>query len=229
MNSVEELRLWVEGRKSQKTLILSQIQDKQIQIISKKSYVDDLVKARWVITEVAQRTQNRFKDFVENLVTMAIRAVYENRTMRFLLNFRVNRNRSEAWLQVQEGDKEPYTPKDAQGGGMVDMIGMSMRPVLQSIEKPRSRNVIIADEPMKNLGHGRFLTRAGEILREISHRLGFQLILVTHEPELVQIADKAWNVTYNGVHSEVTLIKEEKETQRSKEDVQPVTRPRKLL
>lgn len=204
---IKELRTWIEDKKSKRQLLTQQISQKNLLIQEKTVHCDNLTKARWILSEVAKQTQTKFKEYVENLVTMAIRAVYEDRSIRFLLDFEINRNKSEALMRVQEGTKEPYTPEDEMGGGIIDMIGMALRIVLWSIESPRSRNVIIADEPMKNLGHGKLLTRAGNILKEISHKLGFQLILVTHEPELVQIADKAWRVTHNGVHSEVAVLK----------------------
>jgi len=48
---------------------------------------------------------------------------------------------------------------------------------------------------MKNVGHGALLILAGKLLAELSHSLNLQFLIITHEPELMQIADRAWGVT----------------------------------
>jgi ABC-type glutathione transport system ATPase component len=209
MNYTESIRIWLEDKKSKQQLLLQQIEDKEKQLVRKKLSVEDLIMARWIITEVAIATQKKFKDYIENLVSKAIRAVFEERSMRFILEFDVLRNKSEAVMKIQEGSNEPYIPKEEMGGSVVDLIGMALRPTLGSLERPSSRKILILDEPMKNLGHGKHLKRAGDIFKAISHKLGYQLIILTHEPEIIQIADRSWRVTHNGVHSEVTMIKSE--------------------
>lgn len=73
-----------------------------------------------------------------------------------------------------------------------------------SLENPKSRGVIILDEPMKNMGD--LIVLGGEMLREIAHKLGLQLIIITHEKELIDIADKAYHVKHDGYSSHVKEI-----------------------
>jgi DNA repair exonuclease SbcCD ATPase subunit len=205
---VKEARTRYDHQLWKRDLLKQQLADLSDTIATKKQEVEQLILARWVISEVARQTQLNIKAYVESLVTMVIQAIYEDPTMKFILDFDISRNKSEAFLYVQEGDAEPYVPKDEMGGGVIDAIGLAMRIVLWSLESPRSRNLIIADEPMKFLGKGHILTRAGDVFGEISHNLGIQLILVTHEPELIEIADKAWFVKKENGISQVSLAKE---------------------
>ena len=172
---------------------------------SLKYKLERYMQAKWVVTEVSRITQSKFKERVETLVTKAITSVFD-RPFEFYLSFKKARGTLEIEPRVREGGVT-YVPKDDMGGGIIDLLSSAFRFVLWSIEKRRSRNVFTLDEPMKYVGEGIFLERAGNMLKEISHRLGFQLIIVTHEHELANIADRAWEVTHNGTHSEVRQIK----------------------
>ena len=174
-------------------------------ILDLKASVENLIKARWVLNEVAQITQKRFKSYVEPLVTMAIQSVF-SRPFRFELEFEQKRNKMECLTVIKEtvnGRESIYNdPENDMGGGALDIISFALRVVLWSLEEPRSRAIIILDEPMKNLG--KFIILGGQVLREISKKLGIQLVIVTHEDELLDIADKSFRVTHNGTHSLIT-------------------------
>lgn len=207
MSTSATYRLKLENKKAKRDFLQATVHDMEMQAQATQEHIDNLAKARWVVTEVGRQTQTKVKAYIEELVTMVIQSVYDDPNMKFILDFELSRNRSEAFLYIKEGDSEPYVPKDEMGGGVIDIVSLALRVVLWSLQKPRSRNVFILDEPFKWLGTGGRLIRGGEILREISHRLGFQLIIVTHEPELIEIADRAWGVTREGKISKVERVK----------------------
>lgn len=170
---------------------------------------EDLLKARYVLVEVQQLTQKRFKEKFESLITLAIQSVWD-RPLRFCLEFEHKRNQMQCNILVKEivDDVERIYDdlKNEVGGSMLDVIAFAGRIILWSLEQPRSRNVIILDEPMKNMGE--LIILGGQIIREISHNLGFQLIIITHDKELIEIADKAWSVMHDGNKSHLKLLKE---------------------
>ncbi|KKM00110.1 hypothetical protein LCGC14_1807670 [marine sediment metagenome] len=199
------LRIRYEKLKTKKEVLESEIQSKRQHFNTLQQQYQNLIKARWILTEVAKETQIRFKAKVESLVTMAIQSVFD-RPFKFVLEFERKRNKLECRPIVMEGDAE-YVPKDDLGGGIIDIISFALRVVLWSLQQPRSRNTLILDEPMKYVGKGELLDRAGQMLREVSHRLGIQLILVTHEPQLADIADIAYEVEHVKGKSVVKMIK----------------------
>lgn len=201
------LRLRYEKLKNTRQVYQNQLEDKEKELTSLKEKSNNLIKARWVLTKVAEQTQLRFKEKVESLVTMAIQSVFD-RNFNFVLLFEQKRNKFECRPVVMENEVE-YTPKDDMGGGIIDVISFALRVVLWSLQKPKTRNFLVLDEPMKYVGKGELLERAGMMLREISHRLGIQLVLVTHEPQLAEIADTAYSVTHRSGKSFVELIKGE--------------------
>jgi len=201
------LRIRYEKLKTKREVLVGDMSARVYHLDAIKKDYENLVKARWILTEVAKETQIRFKEKVESLTTMAIQSVFD-RPFRFVLEFERKRNKLECRPIVMEGDVE-YVPKDDMGGGIIDVISFALRVVLWSLQKPRSRNTLILDEPMKYVGKGDLLDRAGQMLREVSHSLGIQLILVTHEPQLADIADMAYMVEHVKGRSVVKMIKGE--------------------
>lgn len=154
----------------------------------------DLIKARWILAEVTKLTQERFKRRVESLITMVIRSVFD-RDFEFELIMERKRNKLECRPIIKENGNE-FDPKFDRGGGLIDVISFAFRLVLWSLEKPSSRNVFILDEPFRFIGKGAMLERAGVMLKELSEKLNFQVIMITHEKQLESIADKVFQVSY---------------------------------
>jgi DNA repair exonuclease SbcCD ATPase subunit len=86
---------------------------------------------------------------------------------------------------------------DAAGGGAVDVAAFALRVASWSMQRPRTRPVIILDEPMRFLSPD-LQPKASDMLQELSQKLGLQFIIVTHEEELTQQVDKVFEVLKKG-------------------------------
>jgi len=198
---VDALRLAVERERTRRDGLQNQIKEIRKALDGLVQQSDSAMKARTLMSEASRLTQIRVKERIEGLVTLAIRSVFD-RDYHFILNIEIKRNKSEIQLLVQEGGKEPYVPKDDQGGGILDVISYALRVVLWSLENPRSRPLFILDEPMKWTGV--LITRAGRMIKEISEKLGIQVLMVTHDPELMEVGDRVWRVEFADGRSVVT-------------------------
>ncbi len=168
---------------------------------------DDNIKARYILGEISRQIQERVQARIEKLVTLALRSVFD-RNFRFKLKFERKRNKYECQPLIMEGEQE-YSPENDGGGSVVDIISFAFRVVLWSLQRPKTRNTFILDEPMKNVGNGVELDRAAQMFKEVSEKLRFQLIIITHSVKLMTIADRAWQVEYVNGRSNVKLVKGE--------------------
>ncbi len=196
--------------KTRVDILAGGLEKKRIKAEGLQRQIDRFIKARWVLVEVAKHTQERFKKRVETLVTMAIKSVFD-RPYGFELIFERKRNKLEARPVIYEITSQKKKilyedPEEDVGGSMVDIISFALRIVLWSFEKPRSRDVILLDEPLKNMG--RLISLGGRVLREVSHWLVVQLVIITHDEELKEIADRTFIVKHNGEYSEVKRVGE---------------------
>lgn len=179
-----------------KSILIDQLEKKCDIIDAENKKIETLIKARFVLAEVSKQTQEHLKERVEKLVTLCIQSVFD-RDFEFKMNFQIKRNKMECELMITENGHEFY-PKDDLGGGLLDITSFALRVVLWSLENPRSRNLIILDEPFKQCG--KLITKACQMVKEISKMLGIQIIIVTHSDELIDIADKSWTVQHvNGI------------------------------
>lgn len=180
------------------------------QLSRMESSLEDFGRAQIFFSELAEQTQRQFREQVERLATAAVHSVFD-RPYQVKLASERKRGRMETEILIIENGEE-FQPKGEMGGSMVDLLSFAMRIVLWSLQSPRSRNTFILDEPLKFLGTGERLQHAGQMLSEIARSLQVQLIIVTHEQELAELAETAYQITHNGIESQVTLLKFPKST-----------------
>ena len=187
-NSFERLR----GRQIQLNKDLSE----SIQELKDKGLeYENTIKAREVIREVAVQTQEQLAFHVQDIVTSAILGVFPNPYV-FKADFVMNNNRTECKLGLLSNDGEVINPLNASGGGVVDVTAFALRIASWSMKVPRSRPVIILDEPFKHLSKD-LISRSAIMLKELVDKLCIQVIMVTHEPQLLDCADKVFEVSKN--------------------------------
>jgi DNA repair exonuclease SbcCD ATPase subunit len=169
-----------------------------------KQKILDFEKSRIAINKYAKKSQKETKKQIEYLVTLAIRSIFD-REFTFKLDFQEKANKVYAIPIVIDGKDEFTNLKEDLGGSMVDIISLAFKIVLWSMEVPRKRPLFIIDEPFRFTG--RLVKKAGYMLKYLSKELGFQVIMVSHDDELIDICDRVWGVIHNGKHSVVKLLK----------------------
>lgn len=190
--TIDKINTLISDKSARHKVLLEQLTSVNDNCSKLKDNIAKMVESRNIIIEASRTTQEQFKDFIESLVTLAIQSVFPEKEYRFIVDFVLQANRSQINLLVQQGEKEPYIPEDEQGGALLDIISFALRIVLWSLEKPRSRNTLIFDEPFR--WTGALTELAANMMKEISRELNIQIIIVTHDDRLKEIADKSWKV-----------------------------------
>jgi len=162
--------------------------------------LSDVREADDVMNAVSVLAQENSKNVIEELVTLALQSVY-GESHSFEIDNKINRGQPETFLYVVENDERCLLKNadDYFGGGVVDICSFALRVVSWAIQDEKSDNVLLLDEPMKNLDSAR-LTLAGEMIKELSKALNLQFVIITHEDELVMTGDSTFFVTKtNGI------------------------------
>ena len=162
-----------------------------------------LEQAHVLVLSVAKDTQEQLVYHISDLCSLANSAVFDN-PYRVRLSFESKRGRTEARV-VFCRDGNEMDPEDSSGGGTVDVAAFALRVALWSLQRERTRPVFILDEPFRFLS-ARFQSRACAMLREISRQLKVQIIMVTHEGELMDAADRVFNVSLKNGTSVVSVV-----------------------
>lgn len=202
-SSIQQLRQELERRKGQRDQIQQDIvrsEESVRKLILQARYCEE---AQVIIQNIAQLTQSELEYHISELCTLALAAVFED-PYKLEVEFVQRRGRTETDLWFVRGDSK-IDPMSASGGGAVDVASFALRVSLWSLARPRTRNVLILDEPLSWLKGGDLPEKGMLMIKEISERLGLQVIMISHIPEQVQGSDLRINVSMQQGVSHVTV------------------------
>ena len=189
--TIQILRNKLEQQKGQRQQVEKSLSDLQVQLKEKGRSLRQHEQAKEIIRTVGQKTQEQIQFHIEDIVSMALDAVFAN-PYKFAVEFVQRRNKTECDLYfVRDGNK--IDPITASGVGAVDVASFALRIASWSMMVPHTRNTIILDEPFRYLSEN-YQEQASLMLKELSQKLGLQFIIVTHEQVLTEYADKTFTV-----------------------------------
>jgi hypothetical protein len=161
-----------------------------------------------LFTKVSEYAREQLKTRIEETVTAALTAVFgEGYTFR--INMRQLGNQPAAEWQVvsQYGDEEvAASPEDARGGGITDVVSLALRLAMLEILKPRPEGPVLFDEPAKDGQSAEYAGNLAYFLKQYAEKTERQVVMVTHNPQLAEAADKSYLVTQKDGVSEVREI-----------------------
>ena len=149
--------------------------------------------AQQILQASACLTQEHLQYRIGTLVTLAMESVFED-PCRLEILFENARGKTQASINFMRGD-EVISPLDESSGGVLDVAAFGLQVSLWSLQTPRTRPVLFLDEPIKWLKGATLPNKGAAMLQELSHKLGIQIIMVSHAAELIDHADKVFRVT----------------------------------
>lgn len=192
MTSIEQLRTTLERRKGKKEQVSQMLEETQAKLVDLRKQAIRHENAREIIREVGIQTQQQLSFHISDITSLALDAVFDN-AYELKVDFVQRRNKTECdLLFVRDGQE--LDPLSASGGGAVDVAAFALRIASWSMQNPKSRPVIILDEPLRFLSEGH-QEKASQMIKEISQKLGIQFIVITHNKTLTTYADKVFEVT----------------------------------
>ena len=202
MEQIAILKAKLNRFKGQRDLLIEQRKASEKLQETYAKTLDVALQARIVVQTVAESTQKQIEWHISNLVTSALAAVFPD-PYTCTLKFVQRRNQTEADLIFTKDGNETDDLLSTAGGGAVDIASFALRVALWSIKKTRS--VIILDEPFRFLSVN-LQAKASEMIKEISEKLGIQIIMVSHLPEIIKAADRVINVTNVNGESQIAIL-----------------------
>jgi len=191
MIQIQQLRNKLEQDKGKLLSLKEQFRKKVSEEKELKSSIDFIEKAKAILQQVATDTQNELVFHISNIVNTALTSIFED-PYNFIFQFIQKRGKTEAEFLL-ERDKNEIDIMNAAGGGVVDIVSFALRIALYSINTPKTRNTIILDEPFRFISKD-LKPKAGELLRLLSEKLELQFIVVSHDTEIIENANKTFYV-----------------------------------
>lgn len=192
MIGIDYLRQKLERKKGQQTQLQSDLQIAKSEEENISSEIINTEQAQAIIQIVAQKTQEELEYRLSEIVSLALAAVFDD-PYKLKVDFVIRRGKTECDL-LFEKNGEIFDPLTSSGGGTVDIASMALRVAIWSLTQPKTRNVLILDEPFRFLSK-EYQIKASIMLKELSKKLQLQIIMVSHSEFLIEGADKVFQVS----------------------------------
>ena len=188
----------IQQAKGKLNLLQSQLQKQESIVKEKTEYLANLEKAQAFIQNVAKKTQEQLKYHIEDIVQLALDSIFPHE-YRFSIDFEVKYGKTSCNLIFKNNGYEIDIMKAA-GGGVVDIASLALRVAIWSIGK--TDNVLVLDEPIKNIQPALLQMEAWDIIQKLSQQLNLQFIIITNS------TNNGEALEYNDITKVFTVVKE---------------------
>lgn len=202
----QQLELNIAVKKSMGKKIKDDLAATQEKAEKLSKEIDILEQVRILLQRTSEYARMQIKQQVEMLVSHCLQFVF-GPNLEFVIELNEVRGKTEAEFYVvstYDNIKIKTKPQDARGGGIVDVISLALRiAVIQSINS-YTEGPLILDEPAKHVS-SEYIANVAQFLKQISEFFHRQIIMVTHNQYLSEIADLAYNVELKDGTSTVSV------------------------
>lgn len=187
----------LERKKGQLDQLRSDLKKTKYLIVDLKEGIKISEEAQTIMQVVAKETQEELEYRLAELVSLCLESVFQN-PYKFVVNFETRRGKTECDLLFERNGKQ-MKPIDASGVGVVDVAAFGLRIAAWSLSTPKTRNILILDEPFKHLKGVEPNQKIIQVVKQLSEELGLQVIMVSDErvpiEEIEKGADKVFEVS----------------------------------
>lgn len=171
--------------------------DLQAEVATLGEVITDLDRATALLNSLGEDRQLKAQQTIEELVTRGLQTIFDE-TLSFHIVQSVKGKTANVDFLVRttlSGSVVETPVMESRGGGLAATVGFLLRLVVMLLGKgTRQENILILDETFAHVS-AEYLGPLGEFLREVVDKTGVQIIMVTHQNEFVEYADKVYRFT----------------------------------
>jgi len=197
--NIQKTMSFLDEKIIQKNMLFDTIRRKKGKRDQLFDHLENLTEARVIIQNAAKLSQQVLQEQVSKIVSSALAAVFDD-PYEFKIEFVTRRSVTECDLLFTK-DGQDREPLESCGYGVADIASLALRVAFWKLDGS-SRNVLILDEPTRNLSVEK-QALASAIIKNLSNS-GIQFIIVTHQEALTEAADKVFYVKKENGYSLIT-------------------------
>jgi DNA repair exonuclease SbcCD ATPase subunit len=188
-------------------LLRRQLAAKQMALTEARSDIEVWEQVQILLSKAAEYARQQITSHIEAVVTAALVAVFgEGFSFRIVIGDRGGQPTAEWRVISQYGDAEvSANPEDARGGGITDVVSLALRLAMLELIRPRVEGPVLFDEPGKHVS-SEFVSNMAYFLRQYAGKTGRQVILITHQKTLSEIAHVRYQVSQSNGASVVSRL-----------------------
>lgn len=203
-NKINNCRIIINELLVEKKLKEAEITKWQERAFELGKNIDELRVMQEVLQTASKLMYSNLSIKLGAIITEGLTLVFPDDNLQFCIDFVERRNQIEADLYLMDADGNQYDPMTEVGGGITDFISLLLR--ITYVKLSTNKDFIFCDEPSKFISRDK-IVEATEFLAKICKDLNFELLCITHIPEMVDVASRAYLITSNGKDSKVRITK----------------------
>lgn len=149
------------------------------------------------LSKFSDQRQAEVIQTIQTIASMGLSQVFDEE-IELTLTQIVRARRVEMDVRVKTGELETSI-MDARGGGLAAVAGFLLRACVLLLT-PNTRRLLVLDEVFAHVSE-EYLSRVAEFLHELCIKTGLQVLLVTHQPEFAEAADKVYRIEKIGLNT----------------------------
>lgn len=168
---------------------------------------EDLLLVDSLLKQTADFSRDQASIQIKSIVTSCLKLVFSN-NMEFEIELSQSRGKNSAEffiLEKQEGKEYKYKIQDSRGGGVIDILSLSLRLAFLLKYSPNIEGPLILDEPAKHVSD-EYIFNVSDFIKKISEEFDKQIILISHNEHISSIGDKGYRVTKENMISKIETI-----------------------
>lgn len=165
----------------------------------------NLEKVIIILTQAATTSRDNARAHFEKIITDALQFVSQSKDYEFVIKELTGRAKASYEFYIKStvnGVECIQKPEDANGGGFVDIISVAAKyAYLEIFNDPKIMSgTLLYDEPGKMISE-QMSIKFAEYIKFLGNHYGRQTIMVTHNDNLSNVADKTFVVrkNHNGI------------------------------
>lgn len=193
----------------QKEMLERQKSEKEEALARARHDIEIWQQVQILFGKVSEFARAQLKARIEETVTAALQAVFERDDIAFEIEMRTINNQPAANWQVvsyygtgEDAATVSGNPEDARGGGVSDVVSLALRLALLELARPKPQGPLLLDEVGKHVSK-EFAPNVAQFLKQYAQKTERQIILITHQGDLADMADVSYRVSQENGVSEV--------------------------
>lgn len=159
-----------------------------------------------LLNTIGEQKQAQAQAQIESLVTTGLQTIFEP-NLSFHIVQKQTKTSATVEFTIRSRVIDPSQPEgyrdvdtdvmDARGGGLAATVGFLLRLVVAMLSRALSPNpagtLLVIDESFAMVSKD-YIERVADFLRQIVDKTGIQILMVTHQEELTESADKVYRL-----------------------------------
>lgn len=193
LNKLRNALFTVNSLKQKSTLLLKDIESAKEALVKEEQLLKKQIEAKEYYKRAVDLIYEKSVKELTGTLNAALSCIFEDRDFRIDVELSDKRGKSLSLVMYDGGS--PVSLKDGMGMG----VNCAISAILQLYYlNCKGKKVLMLDEAYSNISE-EYVEQFFDFFNKLVKRLGFTVVLITHDPRFLQYADKVYSICQGNI------------------------------